>query len=191
MKYRNVYITPEEMIAQMKSRAGIRSLNGETRCPFRQVSFRGIGILSPDLKTVTTYSPQTISIDSRRLTSQAVNADSASRTALMRSLLGALTSPRSKRAILSSADTLSSRYSIRSSKFSVFWASFIPAGLLSSEAANAGQRHWKALIQLSKISATDWETLDWIAEINLRFPCLFGQRTVPVCSQGLNRPTVA
>jgi hypothetical protein len=26
MKYRNVYITPEEMVAQMKSRAGIRSL---------------------------------------------------------------------------------------------------------------------------------------------------------------------
>lgn len=26
MKYRNVYITPEEMVAQMKIRAGIRSL---------------------------------------------------------------------------------------------------------------------------------------------------------------------
>jgi hypothetical protein len=84
--------------------------------------------------------PQVASVDSRRFKSQAVNADSASRTTLMRSVLGAGVSPRSVRAILSSADTLSSRNSIRSSKFMVFCASFIPTSLLSSKAASSGQR---------------------------------------------------
>src|ERR1700733_9983967 len=91
-------------------------------------------------QTVTTYRPSVPLIDSRRLKSQAVNADSASRTALMRSVLGAGTSPRSIRAILSSADRLSSRNSIRSSKFTVFCASFIPSTLLSSKVTSGGQR---------------------------------------------------
>jgi hypothetical protein len=98
--------------------------------------------------------PQATSIDSRRLESQAISADCASCTALMRSALGAGTSPRSIRAILSSADTLSSRNSIRSSKFRVFCASFILTSVLSPKVASAAQGR---LCDIRLTSTPKWE----------------------------------